>query len=315
MICRLDRIKPIRLVGLIVIAAILVWGGCGSSAQVRDRSEIDENLERLNRAAQQAFDNGRIEQAASFYRKALQRALVRDDSGAIVDAQYNLAVCLMKLNSHAEALQLVRQAEVELALADQSKLAELLLLKAMLYYKSAESDDTWQVTTQILSMTPQPSTAIRARTHFLRGLIAIEREDIHRLRDEIDALGNPKNPLLRGDLVELKGHLALAERDWVAAVKAFDQAVILRRETIDYQAMRKDLALAAKASERAGKIKGASERYLRAGRSAAMQGEYDAAKLWLIRAVQLAEKIRENQIAQEARLYLEQIPETKPSTQ
>jgi tetratricopeptide (TPR) repeat protein len=240
---------------------------------------------------------------------------VRDDSGAIVDAQYNLAVCLMKLNSHAEAMQLVRQAEAELALAEHSKLADLLLLKAMLYHKSAELDDAWQTATQILSMTPQPATVIRGRTHFLRGLIASEREDINQLQNEIDALGNPINPLLRGDLAELKGYLALAEQDWVAAVKAFDEAVILRRETIDYQAMRKDLALAAEASERAGEIKGASQRYLRAGRSAVLQGDYDAATLWLMRAEHLAGEADENQIRHEARLYLDQIQKTNTSIQ
>ena len=301
-----DRMKIIRLVGLILCAGVLLWGGCGSSPQVREKPGTDKNLERLNKAARQAFDRGQIEQAASLYRKVLVRALVRDDSGAIIDAQYNLAVCLMKLNSHAEAMQFVRQAESELALGSSGKMAELLLLKAMLLYKSAEFDDAWQVTQQIMSLAPRPSPVIRSRTHFLRGRIAVERQDINQLRNEIAALGDPKNPLLRGDLTELKGHLALIEQDWDAAVNAFDEATIRRREAIDYQAMRKDLALAAEASERAGDIKGASQRYLRAGRSAAMQGDDDAARLWLIRAEQLAAEIGEDQIAHEARLFLKQ---------
>ena len=303
---RIDLIIFSRLVGLILATGVLLWGGCGSSPQIREKPEADRNLERFNKAARQAFDKGQIEQAASLYRKVLERALVRDDSGTIVDAQYNLAVCLMKLNSHAEAMQVVRQAEAELVLSDQKKLSEMLLLKAMLYYKSAELDDAWQVTTQILSMTPKPSTVILGRTHFLRGLIASEREDIDQLRNEIAALGSPQNPLLRGDLAELKGHLALAEQDWVAAVKAFDEAAVRRREAIDYQAMRKNLALAAEASERAGEIIGASQRYLRAGRSAAVQGDDDAARLWLMRAEQLAAEVGEDQIAHEARLFLKQ---------
>ena len=307
------RIKLIQMVGLILSAGILVWGGCGSSPPVREKPGADQNLERFNNAARQAFDKGQFEPAASFYRKALERALVRDDAAAIVDAQYNLAVCLMKLNSHAEAMQLVRQAEAELALADRSKLAELLLLKAMLYYQSAELDDAWRVTRQILSLTPQPKPLIRGRTHFLRGLIANERQDLDQLRDEIAALGKPKNPLLRGDLAALTGHLAMAEQDWGAAVQAFDEAVMMRRMAIDYQAMIKNLALAARASERAGNIKGASQRYLRAGRSAVLQGDYDAAKPWLTRAVQLAGEAGENQFAREARLYLDQIQKVNTS--
>ena len=304
---RIDRINDIRLAGLILVAGVLLWGGCGSSPQVREKPGADRNLERFTKAARQAFDKGQFEQAASLYQRVLERALARDDSGAVVDAQYNLAVCLMKLNSHAEAMQVVRQAEAELALSDQKKLSELLLLKAMLYYKSAELDAAWQITTQILSMTPKPSTVIIGRTHFLRGLIAVERQDINQLRNEIAALGNPKNPLLRGDLAELKGHLARMQQDWVAAVKAFDEAAVLRREAIDYQAMRKNLALAAEASERAGEIRGASQRYLRAGRSAAVQGDDDAARLWLMRAEQLAGEVGEDQIAHAARLFLKRI--------
>ena len=110
-------------------------------------------------------------------------------------------------------------------------------------------------------------------------------------------------------------NLALAEQDWDAAVRAFDEAVILRREAIDYQTMRKVLALAAEASERAGNIKGASQRYFRAGRSAALQRDYYAAKTWLMRAEQLAGEAGENQIAHEARLHLEQIRKADPSIQ
>jgi len=309
------RINLFRLMGLILAATILVWGGCGSSPQVREKPGADQSLERLNRAARQAFDKGRIEQAASFYRKALERALVRDDAGAIVDAQYNLAVCLMKLNSHAETMQLVRQAEAELTLTDQSKMADLLLLKAVLFYQSAQPDDAWQVTQQILSMTPQTTPVIRGRTHFLRGLIAAERGDVHQLRSEIAALGRPQNPSLRGDLLELQGHLALAEQNWNAAVKAFDEAVMLRRETIDYQAMMKVLALAANACQKAGKTKAASQRYLRAGRSAVLQTDYDAARIWLNQADQLANAAGDDQIAREARLYLKQIQKADPPVQ
>jgi tetratricopeptide (TPR) repeat protein len=312
---RIDRIIRIRLVGLILVTGVLLWGGCGSSPQVREKPGADRNLEQFIKAARQAFDKGQIEQAASLYRKVLERALVRDDSDAIVDAQYNLAVCLMKLNSNVEAMQVVRQAEAELALSDQKKLPELLLLKAMFYYKSAELDEAWQITEQILSMTPKPSTVILGRTHFLRGLIASERGDINQLRDEVAALGNAENPLLRGDLAELKGYLALAEQDWGAALQAFDEAVILRRLAIDYQGMMKNLALAAEASEKAGNIKAASQRYLRAGRSAALQGDYDTAKPWLTHAEQLAGEAGENQVAHEARLYLDQIQEANKSIQ
>ena len=312
------RIGPTNLfglMGLILAAFILVSGGCGSSPVVRERPGTDENLDRLNRAAQQAFDKGRIRQAASFYRKALERATMRDDLNAIIDAQYNLAVCFVKLQSYAEALDLISQTEDQLALTGQGKSADLLLLNAILFYKTAKPDDAWTVTGQILSRSPQPSSVIRSRTHFLRGLIASERGDLPQLRDAMTALGQPQNPSLRADRFELQGHLAMAEHDWAAAIEAFDGGVKLRRETLDYRAMVKVLALAGKACEKAGQPKQASIRYLRAGRSAVLQADYDEAQIRLNQAEQLANKAGSDQIAQEARSYLKQIQNSAAPTQ
>jgi tetratricopeptide (TPR) repeat protein len=310
-----DRNKILRLAGVILVAGILVWSGCGSSLQVPERPAGDENLELLNQAARRAFDRGRIEQAEAIYRRALERALVRDDANAIVDARYNLAVCLMKLDAHADVLQLIGQAETELSISDQPRLADLLLLKALLYYKTARPDDAWEVTRHIMSMTHQTAPDVRSRTHFLRGLIAAEREDMVQLRDEIAALGDPRNPILRGDLMELNGHLAMGEQNWSAAVKALDGAVVLRRETLDYAAMAKVMALAAEACNKAGKTTAAAQRFLRAGRSAGLQADYDSARRWLGHAEQLAGEAGEDQIAHEARFYLEQIQKASPAVQ
>ena len=67
------------------------------------------------------------------------------------------------------------------------------------------------------------------------------------------------------------------------------------------------LALAGKASEKAGRAKEASIRYLRAGRSAVLQGLFDDALKWLNRAEQIADRTGEAQIVREARIYLQQI--------
>ena len=88
-----------RLIGLLMAVVILTVSGCGSSPPKQKGPAIDQDLERFNRAARLAFDKGRLQQAASFYRKALERAYVRDDTAAVLDAQYNLAFCLMNLQS------------------------------------------------------------------------------------------------------------------------------------------------------------------------------------------------------------------------
>ncbi len=311
MITSLRQIKLIWLLWIIMGIFPTVLGGCGSSQVARQGPVADEDLERLNRAAHLAFSKGRLPQAAALFKNALERAYIRDDVKAIVDAQYNLAVCLLKMQAYDEALDLVRQAEEELSLAGRDESADLLLLKAVLFYKLGNQVDAWSISAQILAMAPQPAPVVQGRTHFLRGLIAFERGAVKQLRNEIAALGQPKIPSLRADLFELQGHLAMAEHNWTAAIEAFDQGVKLRRETIEYAAMVKGLALAGKACEKAGQLKQAAIRYLRAGRSAVLQADFEGAQIWLSQAAQLAGKAGDDKIVQEANAYLEQIEKTQ----
>jgi len=297
------------IIGLLIAAAVLTVSGCGSSAPIQKGPAIDEDLERFNRAARLAFDRGRLQQAANFYRKALERAYVRDDTAAILDARYNLAICLMNLQSYEQALAVVQLANSELALAGRGRSPDFLLLEATLLHSSGDSDEARKITEQILSPPTQASSVIKSKTHFLRGLIASKQGDMDQLRAEIAALGQPQQIQLRADRHELVGHLAMAEKNWDAAVEAFDAATKLRREALDYRQMVKVLALAGNASEKAERAKEASIRYLRAGRSAGLQGLFDDALKWLTRAEQIANTANEAQIAREARTYLRQLQE------
>jgi hypothetical protein len=300
----------IWFIGLLLAVAVLILGGCGSSAVVQKGPPADQDLERYNRAAQQAFDLGKMQQAATFYRKALERAHIGGDSGAIIDAQYNLAVCLLKLQSYEEALGVVRQAKSEMARAGRGNSADYLLLEATILQRTGNLEQAWNITDQILTTTPPASSIIQSRTHFLRGLIANQRDDTANLREAIVFLGKPKEIQLRADRQELLGYLAMADHKWAEAVEAFDEAAKLRREVLDYRSMVRALALAGEASERAGRAEAAAVRFLRAGRSAVLQGDDDHAQSWLIRAERLAHQAGDDHIAQESRAYLKQIQDT-----
>ncbi len=302
-------------IGMLLAIALLVFGGCGSSAPVQKSPAIDEDLERFNRAAQQAFDSGRLQQAAAFYRKALDRAYIRDDFRAALDAQYNMAICLINLQSYAQAFEVIQQAKTEMAMAGYSREADFLLLEATVLHLREDSDAAWKMTDQILSATPEASSIVQCKTHFLRGLIASKKGDTDKLREAIVSIGQPKLPLLRADRHELLGHLAMAEYNWGEAVNAFEAATDLRREAREYRGMVKSLALAGQASEKAGNPHEASVRYLRAGRSAALQGQFDDALNWLNRAEQIASNAGEVQIVQEAQIYLRELHESKAASQ
>lgn len=293
--------------GLLLAVAVLAIGGCGSTPPKQEGPPKDQALERFNRAARLAFDKGRLQQAVDLYRQALDRAYIRDDKAAILDAQYNLALCLMHLRSYEEALGVVQNAKTEMALAGGDNSVDFLLLEATILHSSGNSAEAWKITDQILSVPTPDASVIPSKTHFLRGLIASQQGDTGQLRRAIAALGQPEHPQLRADRQELIGHLAMAEQNWDAAIEAFDRAAKLRRETLDYRAMVRALALAGKASESAGHTKEASIRYLRAGRSAVLQGLFDDALKWLNQARQIADTAGEAQIAAEARIYLGQL--------
>jgi tetratricopeptide (TPR) repeat protein len=294
-------------IGLLMMVAVLTLSGCGSSAPRQDGPAVDADLERFNRAARQAFDRGKLRQAANFYRMALDRAYVRDDTAAILDAQYNLAICLMNLQSYEEALAVVQRAHTEMTLTGRGRSGDFLLLEATILQRRGEPDEAWKITDQILSTPTPASSTIKRRTHFLRGLIASDQADLDRLRAAITALGQPKELQLRADRQELLGRLAMAEQNWDAATGAFDATAKLRRAALDYRGMVRALVWGGEASEKAGRIREAATHFLRAGRSAFLQDQFDDAHKWLNRAAQLANTAGEDQIIQEARRFLGQI--------
>ena len=292
---------------LILVVLLITAGGCGSSRVVQKGSGVDENLTRLNNSARISYDNGRLEQAANLYRQALNRAYLRDDRMAIVDAQYNLAVCNLGLRSYDKALVWVHQAQNELVRGEESVTTDILLLKATILYRTGKLDDAWEITDQILLPSNQPVEAVESKTRFLRGLIADKRGDTNQLRKEINALNSFSASGLKADLEELNGRLAMAENNWDAAIQAFDSSARRRREKLDYRKMAQALALAAEACDQAGKPSNASKRYFRAGRSAARQGNNQDAIKWLERAEQLAGQAGDEPLKQEARAYLKSL--------
>ena len=304
----------VGFISLLVAAVFLTLSGCGSSAPRQKGPAVDEDLRRFNRAARQAYDKGRLQQAANFYRKALEQAYVRDDTAAILDAQYNLAVCLMNLQSYQEALEVLQHANMEMTLSGNDRSVDFLLLEATILHRRGDLDEAWKITDQILSTPTQAPSIIESKTLFLRGLIANEKDDVDQLRAAIVSLGQPEQPQLRADRQELVGHLAMAENNWGAAIEAFDTSARLRREALDYRGMVKVLALAGKAGENAGSAKAASMRYLRAGRSATLQGLFDDAREWLNRAEQIANAAGEAQIAKEAQIYMRQLQKLASGT-
>jgi tetratricopeptide (TPR) repeat protein len=262
---------------------------------------------RLNRSARIAYDNGQLEQAANLYRQALNRAYLRDDRRAVVEAQYNLAVCMLGLRSYDRVLVWVHQAQNELVRSEQSITADILLLEAVALFRTGQPDDAWQISDRILSAPERPPAMVASKTHYLRGLIADQRGDAGQLGRETEALDRFDNSVAQADYHELSGRLAMAGGNWETAVEAFDRTVTLRRQGRDYAEMSQALVLSADACRQAGKPSAAAIRYLRAGRSAVQMNNRQDAMEWLNRAVDLAGQAGDEPLKQEVQKYLDSI--------
>ncbi len=307
MTLHLATIFKLRVVVLVLPFILIALGGCGASRVVPQNDGVDENSTRLNRSARIAYDMGQLKQAANLYRQALNRAYLRDDRKAVVDAQYNLAVCMLGLRSYDEALVWVQRAQKESVHGRQSVTTDILLLEAVILFRTGKPDKAWQITDQIFSASETSPVPVKSKTHFLRGLIADQRGDIDQLGREIDALAKSIDPGGRADHKELAGRLAMAAGNWEAAIEAFDETVRLRREDRDYGEMAQSLSLAADACQRAGQPSRAATRYFRAGRSAVQQGNHQDAIQWLNSAIELAGQAGDEPLKQEVGDYLESI--------
>jgi tetratricopeptide (TPR) repeat protein len=298
---------------LLYILLLVALNACGVQQAPQKTVIVDAAFERYTRTASVAFAQADYARAADLYRQALERAYARDDRGAIADTQYNLAVVLLRSGWLEEARAAVDAAKVEFTWRGQAVPAYLLLLEATLLYRTRETSAAWSLSEQILASAPTAEPEVIAKVHFLRGLMATERADIARLRESMAALEPASSPELWADHAELRGDLAVAERNWEAAVQAFDTAAELRRTFSDYSSMARVLAKAGDAAERNGRPQLAAVFYLRAGRSALELGQRQEAVDWLTRAQRLATQTGDAQTLQAVRSHLNRLQAHEPN--
>jgi hypothetical protein len=264
--------------------------GCGSAPD--QPPPVDEVLRRDAGAARAAYRLERPAEAATQYQAALQRAQARDDLPAITDAGFDLGVAQLRADDPTAALRTARALRAELARRDAAPLPALALLEATALFRLnrvAEADTM----AELAETGGQLDVAARAA--FLRGLIADGRGDVAGLRaaaarvegataGEAVATGEkvagngPTSGAVRGDAGELRARVDLRVGDAAAARAAAMKATEVRRAAMDYRGLARTLALAG----------AAADLYLRAGCSAASQGNAAAAAPWLAAVRRLA---------------------------
>jgi hypothetical protein len=277
----------LRLVALGLLLVVLA--GCGGGKAADDGPPTDQRLEQANRAGTRALATNQTREAIKQYRAALALAYERDDAAAIGDVGYNLAVAQLRAGATAEAARTVREVRAELERRRQAPPPELVLVQAATAYRQGAGDEAMALAQEVLAHAPlPPETATRA--WYIRGAVSADRGDAQGVAQALAAIPPSTQPDQEADRHELAGRAAVLSGASDRAASEFEQAADQRRLALDYRGMARALSFAGDAMLRQGRTEEAAVLYLRAGRSALLQGDAATGRTLLDRADSLAKQ-------------------------
>jgi len=287
--------------GILAAVFCAALAACGGTPEpppdpdaVRD-AEISSSLE----MARFAFLSGRYDQAVQAYSGSLERAYARDDVMAIAVAGQELAFSYLRDGKPKEAATVASRTREELARRGRPARPALTLVEATARYRLNETATAERLAREVAGASGDPMAAARAT--FLLGLIAADRPDLLALNSALDALPRSADqPEIRADRLHLTGRLHLTRKEYRQAADAFMAEEALRRVSGDEPGVARALALAAEAKEESGQKTLAADLWFRSGRSAAQEGDAQAATR-LRRAETLARHTGQPALANEAR--------------
>lgn len=259
----------------------LILTACAAPTPHKEKT-IDAEFAALMSSGRAAFDRGLIEQAATLYQQALQRARTMDNAIAIGDAAYNMAACRIRLGQLEKARSLLAEARSEI-LSVQGDISDIQLVEAKIARMQGNSEEALSFTEQILSL---PATTItneqRLQVYLLRGQIACDRGDAALALEELQMAetfaAGATDPALPAGLSQLAGRIHLIQEEPIMAAREFDREATLLKQAGRYAQMVRALYSAAESYMRAGKYRLAADRFFRSARSAFAQGEIGEAR-------------------------------------
>ena len=277
--------------------AALALAACGGGP-VDTGPPPDVRLDQANRAGTQALSIDMPSLAVREYKVALARAYERDDAGAIADVAYNLALAQMKAGDPKAALATVRDVRADLDRRHVQIPAGLFLVQAAAAYRNGDLGGATAAAQEALDRPAKdPDTAPRA--WFIRGLVAADRSDGATLNQAIAALPPTTQADLEADRQELQGRAALLDNRPADALALFEHSATNRQQALDYRGMARALSFAGDAALRSNRAAEAADLFLRAGRSALLQGDTATALPLLKRAEDLARQTAQTSIVEE----------------
>jgi len=273
--------------------------------------KIDSELSRSMTAGRLAFDQGLIDQAATFYQQALRRARAMDNASQIGDAAYNLAACWIQLNQLEKARDLLDEAKTEIA-SIHGNIADIQLVEAKVAWLQGNPAEALMLADQVLSSPGSyPTDYLRLQVYLLRGQIACDKDDTAVALQELQKARSIDRQIsdhpLQADISALAGRIHLIKNEPVLAAKEFDSETRLLRQVKRYTEMAQALQNAAEAYLSAGNYSLAADRFFRAARSTFAQGKNSAAMKLGHLALSAADKAEDQSVKIRARTLLDEI--------
>jgi hypothetical protein len=302
-----------QLALLLVVAALAGCGGARRESPPPPPPPVEEELRSTWRLARFSLERRQYAQAAALYERVLERAYLMDDEATIGEVAYELAVVRLRLFEPRRAAELAALTRAERRRRGLPPLAELALVEAVARHELGEADAALQLAAEAEEHGADDPLLV-ARVRYLRGQIAAERGDVAELARMIGTLAAARDPELRGHHLELTGRRQLLAGDFAAAARSLRESAELRQVAEDFTGMARALALAAEATRRAGDGATAADLYLRAGRSAQVEGNRLQAEAWLRQARELAQRNDRPILAREARDLLRALAEARATS-
>lgn len=255
---RARRILPV-LGALCLLAGCSPGGGTARSDQAyRDAMETGASEVALGHPAQ----------AAVQYRRALDRAILRDDAAQIHDSGFNLATAALQDGRPGDALAALDEADRALGLRGRTETsaerADLSLVRAAALYSRGDAaggdrargdlarGDLGGAESAAAAAMGAADPAVSARAAYLLGLCAFDRGDAAQLSAMLGKLAPSRDPVIRTDALDLSARVSLLKNQPEVALSEERSVIDGRRDEGDYNGMRRALLLAARAAAQAG---------------------------------------------------------------
>ncbi len=301
-----------------VIVLLALSGGCRSSAPVE--APAIAKVVRYSESAAEDFAEGDTQAAMDAFRKAIHRSWATDDPYHAGTNAYNLAAVLYYRGDHAEALDWLVEARVELARAGASA-GNTYLLESKIAQKEGRLDDARRLIS-MAACAPAPCDAnddgprrgdpcresrlarvpclgqklknkeaaqqcrddYRAQVHLARARLAADQFDLSLASKQLASARELAEEVcsddLRAEIQHADAMIDLAQGQYVRTAEHLDREAMFLRQAGNYRKIPAVLRLAAAAYEQAGRFDLAADRLCRAARIWLARGEVE--KSWEI---------------------------------